>query len=139
MFVSLRGALAANALIALVWLTVHVVSLQRVHKPTDVQVRRQNAITRKLQACPGQIAYQSMAPMGEVDLRSDSGCRASKRRCRGCRGRGQRLWHSRGKLATAWTRTLANQSPTLSTRTASLTACRSARTFQRRHLQQPRT
>eukprot|EP00959_Pyramimonas_sp_CCMP1952_P264404 5529040-Pyramimonas_sp.AAC.1 len=74
MFVSLRGALA-YALIIQVWLMAHVVSLQRAQEPTKIHVRRLNAITRKLQACPKKIVYQSMIPTGEVDLRSDSGYR----------------------------------------------------------------
>eukprot|EP00959_Pyramimonas_sp_CCMP1952_P368992 7728771-Pyramimonas_sp.AAC.1 len=74
MFVSLRGALA-YALITQVWLMVYVVSPQRVQEPTKFQVRRLNAITRKLQACPKKIVYQAMNPAGEVDLRSDSGYR----------------------------------------------------------------
>eukprot|EP00959_Pyramimonas_sp_CCMP1952_P103587 2166333-Pyramimonas_sp.AAC.1 len=53
----------------------YVVSLQRVQEPTNMQVRRLNAITRKLQACPKKTIYQSMTPTGEVDLRSDSGYR----------------------------------------------------------------
>eukprot|EP00959_Pyramimonas_sp_CCMP1952_P224351 4691296-Pyramimonas_sp.AAC.1 len=54
---------------------VYVVSLQRVQEPTDIQVRRLNAITRKLQACPNKIVYQAMTPTGEVDRHSDSGYR----------------------------------------------------------------
>eukprot|EP00959_Pyramimonas_sp_CCMP1952_P336094 7037599-Pyramimonas_sp.AAC.1 len=74
MFVSLRGAVS-YALVTQVWLMVHVASLQRVQEPTDLQVRRLSAITRKLQACLKKIAYQAMTPTGEVDLHSDSGCR----------------------------------------------------------------
>eukprot|EP00959_Pyramimonas_sp_CCMP1952_P414111 8676290-Pyramimonas_sp.AAC.1 len=74
MFVSLRGALA-HALITQVWLMVYVVFLQRVQVPTNIQVRRLNAITRKLQACPKKIVYQAMTLTGEVDLYSDSGSR----------------------------------------------------------------
>eukprot|EP00959_Pyramimonas_sp_CCMP1952_P236382 4939865-Pyramimonas_sp.AAC.1 len=59
MFVSLRGALA-HALITQAWLMVHAVSLQRVQEPTNIQVRRLNAITRKLQACRKKIVYQAM-------------------------------------------------------------------------------
>ena len=51
MFVSLRGALA-HALITQVWPMVYVVSLQRVQEPTNLQVRRLNAITRNLQSDP---------------------------------------------------------------------------------------
>eukprot|EP00959_Pyramimonas_sp_CCMP1952_P116367 2432505-Pyramimonas_sp.AAC.1 len=74
MFVSLRGALA-YVLIAQVWLVVHVASLQRVHEPTNIQVRRLGAITRKLQACPNKIVYQAMTPTGDGDLHSGSGYR----------------------------------------------------------------
>eukprot|EP00959_Pyramimonas_sp_CCMP1952_P317940 6653407-Pyramimonas_sp.AAC.1 len=54
MVVSLRGALAC-ALITQIWLMAYVVSLQRVQDSTNFQVRRLNAITRKLQACPKKI------------------------------------------------------------------------------------
>eukprot|EP00959_Pyramimonas_sp_CCMP1952_P248520 5194713-Pyramimonas_sp.AAC.1 len=64
MFVSLRGALAC-ALITQVWLMVYVVSFERVQEPTNIQVRRLGAITRKLQACPKKIACQAMNPTGE--------------------------------------------------------------------------
>eukprot|EP00959_Pyramimonas_sp_CCMP1952_P448168 9384393-Pyramimonas_sp.AAC.1 len=39
------------------------------------QVGRRSAVTRKLQACPKQIAYKAMAPTGEVDQRSSSSYR----------------------------------------------------------------
>eukprot|EP00959_Pyramimonas_sp_CCMP1952_P154287 3227922-Pyramimonas_sp.AAC.1 len=64
MFVSLRGALA-YALITPAWLMLYVVSLQRVQEPTDIQLRRLSAITRKLQACPKKIVSQAMTPTGE--------------------------------------------------------------------------
>eukprot|EP00959_Pyramimonas_sp_CCMP1952_P044082 921372-Pyramimonas_sp.AAC.1 len=54
MFVNIRGSLA-YAFIALVWFMVYVVSLQRVAEPTNMQVRRLNASTRKLQARPENI------------------------------------------------------------------------------------
>eukprot|EP00959_Pyramimonas_sp_CCMP1952_P248593 5196239-Pyramimonas_sp.AAC.1 len=73
MFVSRRGALA-YPLITQIWLMVYVVSRQRVQELTNIQVRRLNAITRKLQACP-KIIYQAMNPTGAVDLHSDSGYR----------------------------------------------------------------
>eukprot|EP00959_Pyramimonas_sp_CCMP1952_P168513 3521147-Pyramimonas_sp.AAC.1 len=63
-FASLRGALAC-ALITQAWLMVYVVSLQRVQEPTNIQVRRLCAITRKPQACPQKIVYQAMNPTGE--------------------------------------------------------------------------
>eukprot|EP00959_Pyramimonas_sp_CCMP1952_P240988 5036656-Pyramimonas_sp.AAC.1 len=74
MFVSLRGALA-HAFVTQVCMMLYVVSLQRVQEPTDIQMRRLNAITRELQACPRKIVYQAMNPTGEVDLHSDSGYR----------------------------------------------------------------
>eukprot|EP00959_Pyramimonas_sp_CCMP1952_P229507 4798548-Pyramimonas_sp.AAC.1 len=67
MFASLRGALA-HILITQVRLSVYVVFLHCVQEPTNLQVRRLNAITRILQACPTKIAYQAMTPTGEVDL-----------------------------------------------------------------------
>ena len=74
MIVSLRGALA-YALISQVWLMVYVVSLRRVQQPTNIQVRRLNVATRKLQSCPKKIAYPAMTPTDEVDVHSDSGYR----------------------------------------------------------------
>ena len=64
MFVSLRGALA-YALITQVWLMVYVVSLQRIQEPTNIQVRRLNAITRKLQAGPKKIVYLQWYLLGK--------------------------------------------------------------------------
>eukprot|EP00959_Pyramimonas_sp_CCMP1952_P434772 9103799-Pyramimonas_sp.AAC.1 len=61
MSASLRSALA-YALITQEWLMMYVVSLQRVLEPTNMQVRRLNAIARKLQACPRKIVYRSVAP-----------------------------------------------------------------------------
>ena len=52
-----------------------VASLQRVQEPTNVQARRLNATTRKLQAGPKKLIYLAMAPTGEVDQRSDFGYR----------------------------------------------------------------
>eukprot|EP00959_Pyramimonas_sp_CCMP1952_P220658 4613405-Pyramimonas_sp.AAC.1 len=57
------------------WSMVHVVSLQRVREPTNIQVRRLIAITRNEQTCPKKIVYQAMNPRAEVDLHSDSGYR----------------------------------------------------------------
>ena len=51
MFVSLRGALAYAALTQS-WIIVYVVSLQRIQKPTHLQVRRLSAITGELLQCP---------------------------------------------------------------------------------------
>eukprot|EP00959_Pyramimonas_sp_CCMP1952_P375371 7862017-Pyramimonas_sp.AAC.1 len=64
MCVSRRGSLEYE-LITQVWLLVYVVPLQRVQEPTNIQVRRLHAITRKLQACPKKIVYQAMNPTGE--------------------------------------------------------------------------
>ena len=50
-FVSLRGALAYTALTQ-AWILVYIVALQRVQKPTNLDVRRLNAVTRKLQREP---------------------------------------------------------------------------------------
>eukprot|EP00959_Pyramimonas_sp_CCMP1952_P310113 6490006-Pyramimonas_sp.AAC.1 len=71
MFVSLRGALA-YAIITQVWLMVHVVSLQKIREPTNLQVRRLNAVTRKLISNPTRIAFLRMKPTNEVDIHSDS-------------------------------------------------------------------
>eukprot|EP00959_Pyramimonas_sp_CCMP1952_P415704 8710304-Pyramimonas_sp.AAC.1 len=54
---------------------VHAVSLQRVQEQTNIQARRLNAITSKLQACPKKTVYQAMTPTGDLDLHSDSGFR----------------------------------------------------------------
>jgi hypothetical protein len=74
MFVSLRGALA-YALITQIWLKVYVVSLQKIQEPTNLQVRRLNAVTRKLINDPKKITFPHMKPTGEVDIHSDSGYR----------------------------------------------------------------
>ena len=73
-FVSLRGALA-YALLTQFWLIVYVVSLQRVQKPTNLDVRRLNAVTRKLQQKPQKLIYPSMKCVGKVDCHADSGYR----------------------------------------------------------------
>ena len=49
--VSLRGALAYTTLTQ-AWIQVYIVSLQRVQLPTNLDVRRLNAIVRKLQKEP---------------------------------------------------------------------------------------
>ena len=45
LFVSLRGALAYTILTQ-AWIQVYIVSLQRVNEPTNLHVRRLNAVTR---------------------------------------------------------------------------------------------
>ena len=57
MFVSLRGALA-YAVITQAWILVYVVALQRVQTPTNLEVRRLNAITRKLQREPKKLIFR---------------------------------------------------------------------------------
>jgi len=72
MFVSLRGALAYTTLTQC-WIQVSIVALQRVQEPTNLEVRRLNGVTRKLQQCPRKLMYVAMKPNGQVDLHSDSG------------------------------------------------------------------
>ena len=74
MFTSLRGALAYTA-ITQSWIIVYIVSLQRVQEPTNLDARRLNAITRKLQAKPQKLVYPCMTPTGETDIHTDSGYR----------------------------------------------------------------
>ena len=73
-FVSLRGALAYTTLTQ-VWIQVYVVALQRIQKPTNLDVRRLNAVTRKLQREPQRLVYPAMLCDGHLDLHSDSGFR----------------------------------------------------------------
>ena len=74
MFVSLRGALAYTILTQ-AWIQVYVVSLQRVQQPKNLDVRRLNAITRKLQSSPKKLIYPAMTCLGQADLHTDSGYR----------------------------------------------------------------
>ena len=48
-------------------------NLQRVQEPTNLDVRKLNAVTRKLQQCPQKLVYVSMKPNNRIDLHSDSG------------------------------------------------------------------
>ena len=73
-FVSLRGALAYTALTQ-AWIIVYIVSFQRVQEPTNLDVRRLNAVVRKLQKEPKHLIFPAMTPTNEVDLHSDSGYR----------------------------------------------------------------
>ena len=73
-FVSLRGALAYTTLTQ-AWIQVYIVALQRIQQPTNLDVRRLNAITRKLQKEPKKLVFPAMKCSGEVDLHSDSGYR----------------------------------------------------------------
>ena len=74
LFVSLRGAIA-YAMITQAWLQVYVVALQRIQQPTNLDVRRLNAITRKLQKEPQKLIFQLMECSGIIDLHTDSGYR----------------------------------------------------------------
>eukprot|EP00959_Pyramimonas_sp_CCMP1952_P459398 9478191-Pyramimonas_sp.AAC.1 len=64
MFVSLRGALA-YALLTQVWLVVYAVSFQKIQEPANLQVRRLNAVTRKLNRSPKRITVPRMKPTNE--------------------------------------------------------------------------
>ena len=54
---------------------VYAASLQRVQEPTNLQIRRLSAITRKAMQYPKRIVFSKMKPSGEIDMRSDSGHR----------------------------------------------------------------
>ena len=71
---SLRGALAYTTLTQ-EWVKVYVVGLQRVQEPTNLDVRRLNAVTRKLQKEPQKLIFPAMKCAQDVDLHSDSGYR----------------------------------------------------------------
>ena len=70
-FASLRGAIAYTVLTQ-DWIKVYVVALQRVQHPTNLQVRRLNALTRKLQKTPQKLRCPAMKCLGKCDLHSDS-------------------------------------------------------------------
>jgi hypothetical protein len=74
MFVSLRGAIA-YALLTQAWIQVYVVALQRIQQPTNLDVRRLNAITRKLQREPQKLIFRAMKCIGHLDIHTDSGYR----------------------------------------------------------------
>ena len=74
LFVSLRGALAYTTLTQF-WIQVYIVSLQRVQTPTNLDVRRLNAITRKLKNEPQKLVFPAMKCSGVCDLHTDSGYR----------------------------------------------------------------
>ena len=65
MFVSLRGAIA-YVLLTQAWLQVYVVALQRVQVPTILDIRRLNAITRKLQREPQKLIFHAMRCIGQL-------------------------------------------------------------------------
>ena len=68
------GALAYTTLTQ-TWIMVYIVSLQRVQSPTNLDVRRLNALTRKLQQSPQTLVFPAMKCLATVDLHSDSGYR----------------------------------------------------------------
>ena len=74
MFVSLRGALA-YATLTQAWIQVYIVALQRVQVCTNLDVRRLNAATRKLQRMPKKTVFPFMKCTGEAYLHTDSGHR----------------------------------------------------------------
>jgi hypothetical protein len=74
LFVSLRGALAYTTLTQ-AWIQVYIVALQRVQWPKNIDVRRLNAITRKLQKEPKKLIFAAMTCSGTVDIHTDSGYR----------------------------------------------------------------
>ena len=75
-FVSLRGALAYVTLTQ-AWLQVYIVALQRIQMfaATNLEVRRLNAVTRKLQQDPKVVVFVSMKCASLVDTHTDSGYR----------------------------------------------------------------
>ena len=74
LFVSLRGALAYCTLTQ-AWIQVYIVSLQRVQQPKNLDIRRLNAVTRKLQSSPKKLVFPAMQCKGMLDIHTDSGYR----------------------------------------------------------------
>jgi len=74
MFVSLRGALAYTTLTQ-AWMQVYIAALQRVQTPTNLDVRRLNAVTRKLQQKPRKLIFKAMTCSKACDIHTDSGYR----------------------------------------------------------------
>ena len=54
---------------------MYIVALQRIQIPTNLDVRRLNAITRKLQKEPQKLVFQAMKCQKKVDIHTDSGYR----------------------------------------------------------------
>ena len=50
-------------------------ALQRVRQPTNLDVRRLNAVTRKLQKEPQKLTFHAMECLGICDIHTDSGYR----------------------------------------------------------------
>ena len=78
---------------------VYIVALQRVQQPTNLDVRRLNAVTRKLQQDPQKLTFHAMECMGICDIHTDSGYRRidSAEDIKGYGMRGMNLLR-RGKL-----------------------------------------
>ena len=74
LFVSLRGALAYTTLTQ-AWIQVYIVSLQRIQQPKNIDIRRLNAVTRKLRQEPKKLIFSAMTCTGTLDLHTDSGYR----------------------------------------------------------------
>ena len=70
-FVSLRGALAYT-LITQAWIMVYVVSLQRITEPTNLHVRKLNAVVSKLQHTPRKIVFRAMTSSPRVDIQTET-------------------------------------------------------------------
>ena len=73
-FVSLRGALAYCALTQ-VWILAYIVALQRVPEPTKTDIRRLNAVTRKLQRGPKTLVFPVIHFLRGIDILGDNGYR----------------------------------------------------------------
>ena len=72
LFVSLRGAIAYT-LLTQAWIQVYIVALQRIQTPTNLDVRRLNAITRKLQKERQKLVFQAINCQKIVDIHTDNG------------------------------------------------------------------
>ena len=88
---------------------MYIVALQRVQKPTNLEVRRLNAVVRKMQKEPQKLIFQAMKCLSQIDIHTDSGYRrldsAEDIKGYGMRGlclfrRGKRFQQDRGN-ATA--------------------------------------
>ena len=74
LFTSLRGAIAYTALTQ-DWIKVYIVGLQRIQHPKNIEVRRLNALTRKLRAEPKKLVYPAMTCQRSIDIHTDAGYR----------------------------------------------------------------
>ena len=69
-----EGALAYTT-VTQSWIQVYIVALQRIQEPTNLDVRRLNAVTRKLQASPRRLRYPVMKRSGTIGIYTGSGYR----------------------------------------------------------------